>query len=92
MHYLTDIKPILTTYCTAGGDTLGDCHQASSSLGFDYTTYDALFPYLPDIFVSYVLDPNTATMPKSNTNGLQTLSDCDHEKLQLWIDQGFPNN
>ncbi|HYV93213.1 MAG TPA: hypothetical protein VE978_15675 [Chitinophagales bacterium] len=92
ISYSQDIVPIMTTYCTAGGDTLGDCHQATSSLGFDYTTYEGLALYLPDIFNYYVLDPATATMPKSITHGPTQLTCCDKEKLSLWIAQGFPNN
>jgi hypothetical protein len=90
MHFTQDIVPILTTYCTA--EDLGDCHSANSSLGFDYTTYGGLLPYLPDVFNSFVLDPSTATMPKSISNGPTQLSCCDKEKLSLWIAQGFPDN
>src|ERR1043165_1480178 len=92
ISYKNDIVPIMTTYCTAGGDTLGDCHSANSSLGYDYTTYDNLVLYLPDLFNYYVLDPATATMPKSITHGPKQLSCCDKEKLALWIAQGFKNN
>lgn len=90
MSFTQDIIPILNTYCTR--DTLGDCHQASSTYGYDFTTYAGLEVYLPDVFYSFVLDPATATMPKSITNGPQLLTSCDKEKLQLWLDQGYQNN
>jgi hypothetical protein len=90
MSYLNDIVPIMQTNCT--DPSLGDCHSPSSSLGFDFTTYDNLATQLPDIFISFVLDPSTATMPRSNTNGPTQLTNCEKEKLQLWIDQGYPDN
>lgn len=90
MSYTNDIVPIMTTYCT--DPALGDCHSSNSTLGFDFTTYGGLWSQLPDLFEYYVLDPGTATMPKSITTGPTELSDCEKEKLQLWIDQGYPDN
>ena len=90
MSYTNDIVPIMTTYCT--DPALGDCHSSNSSLGNDFTTYDGLLPQLPDLFEYYVLAPGTATMPRYNTTGPSQLSDCEKEKLQLWLDQDYPNN
>ena len=90
MSYTNDIVPIMTTYCT--DPALGDCHSPSSTLGFDFSTYDGLATQLPDLFYFYVLDPVNATMPKSITKGPTQLSSCEKEKLQLWFDQGYHNN
>jgi hypothetical protein len=90
MSYTNDIVPIMQTYCT--DPALGDCHSPSSSLGWDFSTYAGLATQLPDLFNYYVLDPATATMPKSITTGATQLTACEKEKLQLWIDQGYPDN
>src|SRR5258706_1873896 len=96
MHYMKDIVPITTTYCT--DPTLGDCHSPSASSGLDYTNYD-IFSFECDKTnndgtISKVEDrvfgPFT-TGAKMPNNGV-TLASCDAAKLLLWIQQGFKNN
>lgn len=88
--YTADVKAILETYCGTLGN-FGSCHQsiANGGIGFDYTTYDGiklefdLGTLENRVFV-------VKDMPFPGTLGPTTLSDCDKQKLQKWIDEGAP--
>lgn len=91
MSYINHIVPILTTNCT--NPSFGDCHFPGSVATVDLTNYAAVkFEIELSNFDFYVLDPNTASMPRINTMGPTELTECDKERLQLWIDQGYPDN
>jgi hypothetical protein len=90
MSYSLDVVPILTTYCT--DPAFGDCHFPGSALTVDLTTYNAMKSEVElGNFEFYVLG-SSASMPKVITLGPALLTSCDKEKLQLWIDQGYPDN
>ena len=91
MSYQNDIVPILSTTCT--DPNFGDCHQDGSTLAPALTTYDAVALEIDaGLFDFYVLDEATASMPKAVTLGPTSLTPCQKEKLQLWVDQGYPDN
>ena len=90
ISYANDIVPILATNCT--NPNFGSCHQsdADGGSGFDYTNANNFQAEAEAGNVeTFVLGPN-ATMPLSTTNGPSTITDCDKQKLQAWLDQGFP--
>ncbi|MEO6168476.1 MAG: hypothetical protein ABIO46_11645 [Chitinophagales bacterium] len=92
--YTGDIKRIMETYCT--DKNFGTCHQSeldspAGTPGLDYTTYAGIKEKVLDgQLIARVFDPSSSLppMPPLNTEGPQTLTDCDYLKLQAWVDSG----
>ena len=73
----------MTNNCTVGG-----CHAKNAPTG-DLTTYNGVTNMVTTgSFQDRVL--NKKDMPPSNTTGPVSLSSCDLEKLQTWINKGNP--
>ena len=78
--YTSNIKTIIDNNCLSSG-----CHGSGSSNG-DFTTYEGLKTYCDNgKFQSQVLD--NQTMPKGSS-----LSSDQLNKIQCWIDNGYPKN
>lgn len=82
------VQPILTRACT--GERLGDCHQPNTLNG-DYTNFTVLKARIDDgKFQSRVLE--LKNMPPDYSRGPVNLSKCELEKIQIWINDGAPQN
>ncbi len=84
MHYGSDIKPIISSYCSYSG-----CHSPGGEGAFDYTTYEGIANRLRagrvlDRLALPVEDP--LHMPEHTE-----MLPCDLYKLRRWIIQGFPD-
>src|SRR5436190_19321324 len=76
--YVADIKSILETHCT--DPKYGDCHQAGSLNGFDYTNYDNIAAEAANgNLYERVLNPNTpqTKMPSPLSAESNVMATCD---------------
>jgi hypothetical protein len=84
------IFPIFTRYCSNQAN--GDCHWTGASIPKpDYTTYAGIKQKIDEGRIQDRLFTQ-GTMPPSNSNGPQTVSECDKTLIQKWIAQGALNN
>ncbi|MCH8904063.1 MAG: hypothetical protein IIA45_09140 [Bacteroidetes bacterium] len=80
--YDSDIKTIIDSYCTGG-----ICHDAGSKRG-DFTNYATMFPFLTaDKFEERVLV--LQDMPRGRS---KVLTQEEIDKIQCWVDNGYPEN
>jgi hypothetical protein len=80
LTFNSGIKAIISNNCTAS-----TCHPAGSPYG-NFTTYQGLQPYIQNgLFKRDVLD--LQIMPKN-----KKLSQDDLNKIQCWVDNGYPEN
>lgn len=82
--YAGSIKPIMSTYCQG-------CHSGSQpGAGIDLTTYDGVkqIALSGQLYGSVAWLGNYSQMPQ----GGGQLSDCNIRKIQIWINNGSPNN
>lgn len=78
--YNAGIKAIIDNNCTGSS-----CHVAGSPYG-NFTSYNGLAPYLTNgLFKRDVLEMQI--MPKN-----KNLSQEDINKIQCWVDNGYPEN
>lgn len=85
--YSQNIKPIINTTCAISG-----CHVSN---GFkDFSTYTALKDELDTKGTAYFLSriKSGGGMPPSYTTGPKSISDCDYNKIEAWLNQNYPNN
>lgn len=78
------IEPVINSYCTG-------CHKATSpAAGLDLTTYEGVAAVAAVGKLSGVLnhEPGYPAMPK----GSDKLSECKLAKIEIWIENGYPNN
>jgi len=85
VSFSTDITPLLTTYCYFDGDN--SCHNGGAP--GDFQTYDGVNQALTKIEDRTLTQKN---MPPDYSTGPTSLTDCDLERLQVWIDEGAQNN
>lgn len=77
------VQPIIQTNCAVPG-----CHVPGGSGVGDFTSYAGVAEKVADgSFASAVFDQRA--MPPSTSS---PLSNCDLEKLRLWVNAGHPNN
>ncbi|MFK5857460.1 MAG: hypothetical protein QM503_15125 [Bacteroidota bacterium] len=82
--YSNDILPVLTSSCIT-------CHSGAAPAGnIRLQTYDEIVAAANNgsLLGAISHDPNWSPMPKNGTK----LSDCYISKLEIWIDNGTPNN
>lgn len=85
VSYTNDIQPILNISCSVSG-----CHNAGNGAIPEYINYTNLKNDVDNgkindrVFVQGDMPPSYTTAP--------TLSQCDLDKIQAWIDNGAPNN
>lgn len=83
MSYTNDIAPIISANCS----TTPGCHITGFTNG-DFTSYGGIIPKIQSgAFFNRVLGPSR-DMP----DGGPVLADSLVQKLQCWINQGYPNN
>jgi len=81
--YTNTIKPMMEQSCTG-------CHGASSpSAGINLTTYSLVRSSAEDgsLYGSMSFQSGYSPMPKN----ADKLSDCSLNKIQSWINKGYPN-
>lgn len=84
VSYLTFVKPLLDRRCLS-------CHNSNLPSGnVNIQTYDLLKPHIENgSFLGAIHHtPGFSPMPQ----GSAKLSDCDIEKIESWINNGFPQN
>jgi hypothetical protein len=82
--YFTDIRPLIETRCVS-------CHSSVLSSGnINLESYDKLVPVVESgrFLGSISHSPGFTPMPQ----GEAKLSNCDIQKIEKWIEEGFPNN
>jgi hypothetical protein len=88
ISYATDIMPILNTYC----NTSSGCHGASSTTGYDFTTYMGIRGVAnTEILINDIKGTPTggrSAMPKN----MAKMPDCNINKITRWVNQGAINN
>ena len=83
ISYNSSIKPIMEQYCTG-------CHNPSNpSGGIDLSTYDLCVQYGQEgsLYGSMAQNGIYSPMPKNSNK----VDDCTLNKIQIWIDKGYPN-
>ena len=87
--YVTDIKPIVETYCAPNNNQLC-CHQADGC-SYDYTIYQNLADEArKGTLTDRVFGPfKTGSPMPSNGNHLPP---CDTSALRIWIEEDAPEH
>jgi len=82
--YTGTIKPIMLLNCATAG-----CHDAASQAGgFDYSTRNGMITEIQNgkLLGSIKHGAGYIAMPQSGGK----LSDCDIQKITIWINNGYP--
>lgn len=83
IHFSQTVAPIISQFCS----TTPGCH-VPSGVGPDYTTYAGLKIKLDaGVFQNRIF--NLRDMPQTPN---PPLADSTLQKLQCWVNQGYPNN
>ena len=82
VKYSTDISMIMTTYCS----TKSSCHGTAASAG-DFTSYAGLQPYANNGSLR-----DRVLVVKDMPQGGPILADSLLQKIDCWLQKGFPNN
>ena len=82
VKYSTEIKPIMLTYCA----TSSSCHSAGSPYG-DFSAYPDLQFYANDGELR-----DRVLVQQDMPQGGPPLSAADKQKIDCWLQKGFPNN
>ena len=83
VKYSTDINQIMTTYCST---TKASCHGPFSSNG-DFSNYAGLQPYANNGSLR-----DRVLVLKDMPQGGPPLADSLLQKIDCWLQKGFPNN
>lgn len=83
--YSGAVKPILDLNCAYSG-----CHaEVGAAAGINLATHAGVVAYSSANLLSSINhDGNASPMPKNGNK----LSDCDIQKITLWVQNGQPNN
>lgn len=84
VSYQAEIVPIMQNNCLV-------CHSTAAGLGnIRLQRYTDLIAYIPGglLMGSIRHDPGFKPMPQNGNR----INDCDIEKLEAWIESGFPEN
>ena len=89
-----EVQGILQRYCTQPFNNGNGCHQANTPIGRDWTDYGLIKAQVDNgNFATRVLDNGGSNpMPPAYSTGPQSLTDCEKEVLQRWLDAGGPEN
>lgn len=80
--YSKVVRPLLTNNCTSG------CHSGTTPAGgLDLTDYDETKSSAA-IIVNRIKGQNGALMPQ----GGPALADCQINQIEMWVNDGAPNN
>lgn len=92
VSYATDIVPIITTYCSPDFNSSVDfaCHGAGALIG-DWTEYTTV-KLIAESGNLVNRTVTAANMPPGNSTGPQSLTNCEKEQIQSWVDAGALNN
>ena len=82
VKYSTDINQIMITYCA----TKASCHGTGASAG-DFSTYGGVQPYASDGELR-----DRVLVQKDMPQGGPLLADSLLQKIDCWLQKGFPNN
>ncbi len=92
ISYVSDIKPIMVTYCYGQGTQT--CHVTSSNQGAsgDFTTYAGLKAKVDNGTIQSRVINLGGDMPPSYSTGPIALAPDDLEKLKTWVNNGAQDN
>ena len=82
VKYSSDINPIMITYCA----TKASCHGTGASAG-DFSTYGGVQPFANDGELR-----DRVLVVKDMPQGGPLLADSLLQKIDCWLQKGFPNN
>jgi len=91
ISYANDIVPILNTNC----GTQNTCHSANNTSGFNLSNYTDLSEQAlgGNLVMAITHDPSmTPSQWMPNNCGGCFLNQCSIEKIEAWVNRGFPEN
>ncbi len=89
ISFSLDIVPLLETYCYFPGSA-NVCHADGGFAPGFYTSHAGVFEARTKIMQRAI---TIGDMPPTySTEGPTSMTECDQEKLRLWLEDGAPNN